>query len=62
MPSKYSAKIPKAITKQDADLPYKRHWVASPVQPKCTNCGRTGILNSNYSKCRCGGTLQTYGS
>lgn len=61
MPSKYSVKIPKAITKQDSNLPYKSHFKAQRIQPKCTNCGRDGMLDSKYSKCRCGGTIQTYG-
>ena len=61
MPSKYKAKIPKAIEKQDACLPYKSHWKPSPKFPYCTNCGRQGLLKSNYSKCSCGGTLQTFG-
>lgn len=61
MPSKYKNKLAKPIEKQDASLPYKQHWKSKPIQPVCTNCGRKGVINSNYSKCYCGGTLQTYG-
>ncbi len=62
MPSKYKSKLPKPIEKQDASLPYKAHWKPKPIKPRCTNCGKeSSLYQSNYSKCFCGGTFQTYG-
>lgn len=61
MPSKYKSKLAKPIEKQDASLSYKAHWKPKPIKPRCTNCGRIDLINSNYSKCYCGGTFQTYG-
>ena len=60
MPSKYKSKLAKPVCKQDATLPYKRHWKPSPKKEICTNCGYERLyIESYHSKCSCGGTFQT---
>ena len=60
MPSKYASKLPKAVFKQDAELPYKRHWKPKPKKEICTNCAYERLYIEQYhAKCSCGGTFQT---
>ena len=55
VPSKYKRKLAAPVTKQGG-------WQPNPIMPRCTNCGREGFeVVTTYSKCYCGGTLQTYG-
>ena len=54
MPSKYKSKLPKPPLKKYAKRPDKAF---------CANCGYVCCLdfkNLVYTKCRCGGTYQTY--
>jgi len=59
MPSKYKSKLAKPVFKQDATLPYKRHWKPSHKKEICTNCGYERFCNTLQTvKCSCGGTYQ----
>lgn len=61
MPSKYKAKLPKPVVKQMPPLKELSMMVASRSRATCTNCGsKHAVANMTHSKCRCGGTFQTY--
>lgn len=60
MPSKYKSKT-KPIQNSTDQNNVRNYFKNKPIRPRCTNCGRESMVSDQYSKCYCGGTLQTYG-
>lgn len=61
MTSKYKTKQPKPIVKQTSEAQALALYVSKLNFAKCTNCGAKNYDSANtHSKCRCGGTCQTY--